>query len=143
MDMFPKLVSGTSQSARPIYQPEEQQMKKTITKEVNVCDFCETTNCVFSKCLCCGVDICYECRKTKAVHYDAGVFHSSGGDGVYCLKCDITEKSTPLHKAYVAILSLREYQRSWGADFARQQKSAEHRLLELLEQRKSPPKTCA
>ena len=62
-------------------------MKKTITKEVEVCDFCGSEDAYY-KCLECGVYMCSGCLDEKGVEYKHAVHFSGTGDGTYCKPCD-------------------------------------------------------
>lgn len=84
-------------------------MKKTINKEVTICDQCGKETYVH-KCLKCGVDHCWECQKTQGIVYTHSTCCSGSGDGYYCNKCDAelrVAKNDKLHAAYVNIQNLR------------------------------------
>lgn len=107
-------------------------MKKTVEKEVTICDFCEKDGAFYS-CLKCGKDICYECRKIQAVEYSHAVYFQGSGDGLYCIECDsiLRIDGDPLHRAYQVIQSLRNERNGFYADFQKRQEAAEAHLKSL------------
>lgn len=105
-------------------------MKKTINKEVHICDKCGKEGYV-QPCLHCGVEMCYECRQVNGTEYSQGVFTQGSGDGFYCRTCDnelVDSVSDARHNAYRAIHSLKVEARSWNADFERRREDAEKNL---------------
>ena len=109
-------------------------MKKIIEKEATFCDHCGKEAYV-ETCLCCGVDHCYECRKTQGVEYEHGVGFSGNGDGYYCNECDTKlskSKADPLYNAYHEIKTLRQKQRLWYAKFNAEVTAAEQRIKALI-----------
>ena len=108
-------------------------MKKTELKEVTCCDHCGKETYV-TACMGCGIEHCWECRKTEGKEYSHGVNFSGSGDGYYCSKCDAAlakNGDDERHTAYRAVASLRLEAEAWGADFQRRQKAAEARIEAL------------
>lgn len=107
-------------------------MKKQVTKEVKVCDFCGAVD-AFWQCTGCEKDACYACREDKAgVLYRHGVFFQGAGDGFYCGVCDFQHKDTPLHKAYEEIQQLRKEYDHWQHGFSQRTERAHDALNKLL-----------
>jgi hypothetical protein len=103
-------------------------MKKTITREVDFCDKCEREECYLTRCLRCGMEVCYQCVDKVGVKYEHGVYVSGSGDGFYCRPCDIAlyeSNDDALHLAYRAVLTLRNEVTAFGKDFKRRQEVAE------------------
>lgn len=111
-------------------------MKKEVKKIELFCDFCGKIS--FEQCLNCGIDICWECQKTKAKEYRHAVSFSGSGGGVYCNDCDAVLRKTanPLHSAYLVVEALRNESSGWYLAFEKKSKEAESRLKELVEERK-------
>lgn len=110
-------------------------MKKTVTREVNFCDKCNAEQTYgIDACLCCGVEHCYECKKTEGRKYSHGVNVIGSGDGYYCNACDTKldgEGSDGRYEAYRRIASLRTEAKAWCEDFEIRRKAAETLLSEL------------
>lgn len=107
-------------------------MKQRVTVEQVKCDFCGK-EADWSKCLGCGIDICYDCRKTKAKEYPHAVYFSGSGDGIYCAECDarLRKSGDKLHAAYLSIERLRNEQEGWYADFKKRMDKAEADLKKI------------
>ena len=73
-------------------------MRKEITTEVDTCDFCPSETDCYSRCMHCGKDVCYDCKKTAGHDYTAGVSFQGHGDGFYCNNCLLLPEvaNTPL-----------------------------------------------
>ena len=113
-------------------------MKRIIEKEVVFCDSCQK-EAYTDTCLRCGVQHCYDCRKTKGVEYKHAVHFSGSGDGYYCNQCDGILYSTgddKLHSAYVKIKNLRKESELFYIDFDKRTKKAET-ILEIMEDKKN------
>ena len=109
-------------------------MKKTLSKEVTVCDQCNKEAYV-ETCLKCGAEFCYDCRKTCGVEYPHGVYFSGSGDGFYCNKCDSELKATgvdPLHSAYLKVKYLRDENTSFARNFKARTNDAEAEIKRLV-----------
>lgn len=110
-------------------------MQKQVMKTVHVCDHCGSEECYGNDgCLGCGVEHCYECKKTEGRVYNHAVSFSGSGDGYYCNVCDakLTSDGTDKrHNAYREIAALRTEAQIWGEDFQRRQKVAEKALSSL------------
>lgn len=104
-------------------------MKTTKTIETKTCDFCGADDCYY-KCLRCGKDVCYECKKKAGIEYQHSICCSGSGDGFYCHECDKADKS-PLHAAYQEIRSLRNESDGFWEDFKKRSDAAEARLKKL------------
>lgn len=102
-------------------------MKKLVQEERHFCDVCGGPAATYSACHNCGKDFCYECAKTYAKEYNAGVYHSGSGDFTVCLPCDadLTAKRDPKMLAYHAIQALRHEAKGWGDSFEIRRKEAE------------------
>lgn len=75
-------------------------MKKSVLREVTICDICNKDNAWASfKCLGCAKDLCYKC----GVYYSLFGHHDnpSPSDLHYCKECDVALVSDPLHEACV------------------------------------------
>ena len=113
---------------------------KQVTKETKVCDVCASDKNVWTTCLICGRDYCYNCRKDHTVTYPEGV-HFSGRDGDYCLSCDtnlLKSGTDRLHTAYLKVKQLRAEETGWYQDFKTRVDAAEKKLKELREGVNSP-----
>ena len=108
-------------------------MKKMVLKEIYYCDSCGKEAYV-TPCLKCGVEHCWECRKTEGKEYPHSVYATGSGDGYYCSSCEAILKDTGSDERYVAyrvIASLRKEEEVWGTDYQRRRKIAEERLKAL------------
>lgn len=108
-------------------------MKKTITKNVNLCDNCNKESYP-QKCLGCRVEHCWDCAKTLGIEYKHAVHFSGSGDGYFCFKCnDNPPKAVQnIYSAYKKIESLRRESDSFWGDFNNRSKQAEAELKALL-----------
>lgn len=110
-------------------------MKKTINKEVILCDSCDKEAYV-DTCLRCGAQHCYDCRKIKGVRYIHSVYFSGSNDGYYCNECDSILYSigdNKLHSAYVKIKNLRKESELFYDDFKKRTDEAEITLKQIGE----------
>lgn len=110
-------------------------MKKSITEEKELCDFCEVNEASYSKCLGCGKAICYDCKKIHAKEYNHAVYFQGSRDGLYCRECDtrlIAAKTDKVHKAYRRIEALRAESKAWDEDFKARGDAAEKDLNALI-----------
>lgn len=118
-------------------------MKKTVNKEVHFCDKCNAEQVYgFDECLCCGVEHCYECKKTEGRKYSHGVHVSGSGDGYYCNACDaklLSSGEDKLHSAYRRVASLRAEAIAWSDGFDRRRNAAEMALSELAAHHRFKP----
>jgi hypothetical protein len=122
---------------------------KQVTKETKVCDVCGSDNnsvlevieckrcvvAVWTHCLLCGRDYCFDCAKDHVVDYKHGVHFSGGGDGTYCLSCDASlarSGTSKLHTAYLKIKQLRAEEAGWYRDFKERTDIAEKRVKDLF-----------
>jgi len=108
-------------------------MKKTVQIEADCCDSCDEQGYV-TKCLSCGTEHCYECRKTEGKEYKHAINFSGSGDGYYCNKCDAEltkNKTDKRHTAYRHIESLRNEAKAWSDDFTKRSDEAEATLKRL------------
>ncbi len=110
-------------------------MKKTVTKEVTICDHCGKETYV-DTCLHCGLEHCYKCRETEGTVYSYGVFIHGSGDGYYCGKCDreLSLGNNKLYWAYRKIHQLSDEMVGWNARFTRRKEEAEKWLGKLQEE---------
>ena len=109
-------------------------MRKSINKESTFCDKCGKETYV-DKCLKCGVEHCWECKKTEGIDYKHAVHFSGSGDGYYCHTCDTelrVTKSDKLHTAYRMIANLREEAEQFYKDFNNRAKLAEIQTEKLF-----------
>lgn len=109
-------------------------MKRTVEKEVTLCDVCGAEGYV-TPCLKCGKEVCWPCQKTQGESYNAGVYFSGSGDGFYCHPCNemlILSQTDELHKAYTHIRGLRNEAEAFGRDFKNRQEQAEAAIKPLL-----------
>lgn len=109
-------------------------MRQTIQKEVTLCDVCGEEGYA-EPCLKCGKEVCWKCKKTQGVTYNAGVYFSGSGDGFYCHSCNetlILSRADELHNAYTHIRALRNEAEAFGRDFKNRQERAEEAIRPLL-----------
>lgn len=111
-------------------------MKKTVQKEISVCDICGSEQeWLIQHCDNCDKAICYECRSKRGamVEYRHGIHTGGSGDGNFCLECDdkLTKSPTPMFAAFKAIERLRTEERAWYADFKERANAAEKHLSGL------------
>lgn len=95
-------------------------MKKTILKEVSICDICGASDNIYYACHNCGIQFCYDCNKTHGKSYNHGLHFSGSGDGYYCNKCDAVltaSKDNILFNAYKEIEAYRAEEISWYNNF--------------------------
>lgn len=108
-------------------------MKKIIEKEVQICDHCrKETYC--DTCLNCGVEHCWECRKTDGVEYTHAIYVSGSGDGYYCNSCNselLQNHSNDVFNAYLVIADLKQEAKRWNRDFKTRSDKAETLLKKL------------
>jgi len=111
-------------------------MKKLIEIEQTFCDFCGRDDC-HDKCLGCGKDICYTCKKIEAKEYRHAVYCSGSGDGTYCHGCDLEKRKSgdKLHAAYRMIESLRNEMEGFSVNFKHRSDKAEAEIKALLHSR--------
>lgn len=103
-------------------------MKKTITEEREICDFCHINDASYLHCMGCDKAMCYECRKIHGKEYPRAVYFCGSADGLYCRACDarlITERSDKLHRAYRRIEALRAESKAWADEFKMRTDAAE------------------
>lgn len=114
-------------------------MKKTIEIVADICDVCGEQCDYSDPCLACGVEHCYECKKTLGKEYRHSVYVSGSGDGYYCNDCDrkltISGRDS-LHAAYWRIESLRHEKKAWYQDFQRRAEDAEKILRDVQEEQR-------
>jgi hypothetical protein len=109
-------------------------MKRRVTREEYLCDFCGAEQAYSHKCLICHKDICYNCIKQHATEFPHAVHCSGSGDGLYCHTClqhPDTIKS-PLYQAYLAITTLRYEEKAWYLSFEARQTAAEAHLQKVI-----------
>lgn len=108
-------------------------MKKEVTVEKAFCDVCGKEASGYQKCIVCGKEFCYDCHKTAAIEYTAGVNFSGSGDGLYCLDCDekALKSGDKLHAAYRTIKALKNEASGFYADFKRRREEAEEEVKKL------------
>lgn len=110
-------------------------MKKTIKKEIHLCDKCGNEADYPYRCMTCGTEFCYTCREMHGVTYNHAVHCSGSGDGFYCKSCDAklsrlgTDK---LHNAYRVVKSLRGEINSWHEAFTTRKEAAENAVKALV-----------
>ena len=109
-------------------------MKKTIMKEVTLCDACGAEGYV-TTCDNCGVEHCYECRKTLGTKYVHSLYASGSGDGYFCRTCDfrndIGPRTKKLLSAYRKIQQLRIVQEGFYKETKVRAEAAESEIKEL------------
>ena len=117
-------------------------MKTTVQRESYSCDVCKKEDTLCRKCLGCGKDLCYDCRKEKgnAVEYPSMVNFDTSDTGVYCNSCDSQRKAgaiaDPLHSAYLALFHYRTFLRSRYENDKLDQDRLETSLDKLIKERK-------
>lgn len=62
-------------------------MKKTITKEIECCDFCDSDKEAYHSCTYCGKKACYSCNEHKLITLKHAVNFTGSMDGTYCPDC--------------------------------------------------------
>ena len=107
-------------------------MKQRVTVEQIKCDLCSKKE-AWNKCLGCGIDICYDCRKMKVKEYSHAVYFGGSEDGIYCFECDarLRKSGDKLHAAYLVIERLRNEQNGWYANFKKRVDKAEIDLKKI------------
>lgn len=109
-------------------------MKKIASIEDTFCDVCDKRGYA-TRCLNCGAEHCYDCRKLHGVEYVHGVHFSGSGDGYYCNKCDVLLRNNgdALHAAYRRIQDLRSEEKAFyeGATIRADAAEAELKRLQV------------
>lgn len=126
-------------------------MKQKLWREVKVevCDHCGKEDYMNKKCLCCGVEHCYDCRKdlTIGIIYPAYIYCSGSGEGYFCQKCNVMLLSTPqqrkmdpvqrrtsvLHGAYIAVYRLQQDMEEVKNTFEKRRKQVEGHMRRVLD----------
>lgn len=106
-------------------------MKKTITEEREICDFCRKNDASYLHCMGCNKAICYDCRKIHAKEYPHAVYFGGSDDGLYCRECDtrlIAAGNDKQHSAFRCIERLRAESKAWGEEFKVRSDAAEKDL---------------
>ena len=111
-------------------------MKKTVKKEVSICDECGKQGCLH-ECMICGKDYCYECFKVIGIKFSHSVRCSGSGDGEYCAECVEKNSSDELIIAYQAIQSLRDECDAYYLQFDKRADAAKERVSLLFKARGS------
>lgn len=132
--LLPSVLPGCVNSQATSFTLRGWEMKKTVTKDVTLCDGCKKEGYA-EQCLGCGLEHCWECQRTLGVEYKHSVYFSGGGDGYFCLRCDKNppENVVKIWAAYNRIQTLRRERESWGNDFEIRAKSAEEEIKKLRE----------
>lgn len=104
-------------------------MKRTIEKEVTICDNCKAESYV-SRCLSCGTEHCWRCRESCGREYHQALYISGSGDGYYCKACDakLTQSGDKLHAAFQKIETLQRESTAWNENFEQRRQNAEQEL---------------
>lgn len=111
-------------------------MKKTVKKEVIVCDKCNKEEEHVEKCLSCKVEMCYDCREKYGITYNHAVYFQGDGDGFYCYDCDSKLKSSrknERYNAYKVIELLKVELEDWHKSFKKRQEIAEKALKAITD----------
>jgi hypothetical protein len=106
-------------------------MKKTIAKEVCICDKCKKETDYQYTCLNCGKELCCDCQENNGKTYSHAVYCEGTRDGFYCLACDAklqVQGTDRLHQLYLNIEALKREHEAWDKDFEARRKSAEKEL---------------
>lgn len=116
-------------------------MKKTITKEIESCDFCDSDQEAYHECTNCGKNACYTCNEHNKLRMLKHAVNFSGSmDGAYCQDCysELYESgSDELFNAYLELEKLtNEYQAFYGPWKAKAN-SAEKNIEFIWNNRKS------
>lgn len=96
------------------------EMKKTVKREITVCDICGKEAGYATTCRKCGLEVCYDCEEGHMVKYNHAVHFTGSGDGYYCNKCNTELKDTGgdmLFNSYQEIRRLREKERLFCVKF--------------------------
>ena len=110
-------------------------MRKQLLKTVRICNKCGSDEHVYERCLECGLDHCYECKKQHGIEYNHAVNFGGSDDGYYCKECNeklLSSRDNELHLAYLKIKKLRAEEQSWYAKFKSRKEKAETRVKTLL-----------
>ncbi len=110
-------------------------MKKQVTKETNVCDWCESDEGVYAECLICGKHACFDHKKAHMTTTPHAVHISGGCDGCYCNTCLAANPQDELVAAYRVIESLREEAETFYKDFKVRSDTAEKVVRSLYDSR--------
>jgi late competence protein required for DNA uptake (superfamily II DNA/RNA helicase) len=103
-------------------------MKKLISTEINVCDFCEPKEHLnqydhcYEKCVLCGKHVCSKCSEKVGKTFSMSVFFSGSGDAFYCNQCLISNSADSLLPLYKKMLFLKEERDSYLSNFTRREK---------------------
>ncbi len=112
-------------------------MKKTIQKEVVVCDECGTDEMIFHKCNGCDKAFCFDCNKTKHTGktFEHGVYCSGSGDVYFCMACltNLMPRTKEILAAFQTVLFLRNEAIEKHTAFEKRCKDAENKVQEVLE----------
>lgn len=108
-------------------------MKRKITIDELVCDFCGKNKNVYDHCLSCEKHICLDCSENVGEDFKHGVHFSGSGDGYFCNSCmaKMPERFQPIFFAYLKIKQLRNEEGLWWKDFQNRSKEAETNLERL------------
>ena len=104
-------------------------MKKMVEKELTFCDECDKGEYVY-KCMGCGSEYCYDCRKLLLKEYNQSVYFTGGGNGYFCKDCDIDPpvRIKKIHSLYKAVEMLKNEINGYYKEFEVRQKEAEEQL---------------
>lgn len=108
--------------------------KKTVTKEVDVCDVCGV-EAYPNKCLRCGLEVCYKCQEKVGVTYTHSFYCGSSDDGFYCNKCNeklINGGNTLFNKYYEMNRYKKEYE-LYSKDLNEKVKVLRQEILALVD----------
>lgn len=110
-------------------------MEIEVLEKRRHCDFCDNKEHSYYKCLGCGKDACYECKKTQGVEYPHALYFGGSDDGWYCTICNATSQDELL-VGYKAIKSMRDELSQFNAAFKVRSDQAEKTLKRLRDSRK-------
>lgn len=108
-------------------------MKKQITSERKICDFCHEEEC-HEHCLNCKKDACWKCQAEEGVSFTSTVWFRGSGDGFYCHACLALPqvRRSARFQAYNKVKSLKDEYNAWSEDFKQRADKATETLKKHL-----------
>ena len=115
-------------------------MKKTITKEIEACDFCSGDKEAYHTCMKCGKKACYNCNEHRFKKLKHAVNFQGSMDGTYCHNCFselLESKDNELFNAYLKLQSLIEEYNTFYSPWKTRSRRAERDIEFIWNNRKN------
>lgn len=114
--------------------------KKTVTREVSVCDSCGAEGYSETCAGMCGREFCYSCKKRSGKEFTHAVYFSGTGDIYVCGRClpKLIMNPTPLFAAYQEIDNLKAEASALSVSFKARVDTAEAALKSAREKYAEP-----